>query len=194
MPFKTIFLTISIIVACLSSLIGIWSIVKGNFRPQRMTRLLYFLISLLFVGTLFAQGDRNGIFIASTQLLGGFIILLLSIKKGMGGYAKSDIVVFMLAILSLIVWKTTDNPTLGLSMSIVTDLIAFYPTLIKTWHRPETEEWRFYMSDVIASLFSILSILVYSYQNLAFPIYIFLLNLSGVILILSRTHHKKSNP
>ncbi len=183
---KDIFLALSIIFACISPMIGIYSIIKGNFRPQRMTRLLYFLISLLFVGTLFAQGDKNGIIIASAQLIGGFIILLLSIKKGIGGYARSDLVVFVLAIISLITWKTTNNPGLGLAMSIATDIIAFYPTLIKTWHRPETEEWKFYMSDVGASFFSILSITLYSPQNLAFPVYIFLLNLGGVILILTR--------
>ncbi|MDD3156124.1 MAG: hypothetical protein PHP14_01580 [Candidatus Pacebacteria bacterium] len=41
--------------------IGFVSILKGKFRPQRMTRFLLLLISLLFVGTLLAQGDTNAI-------------------------------------------------------------------------------------------------------------------------------------
>jgi hypothetical protein len=44
-----------------------------------------------------------------------------------------------MALFSLVVWYTTKNPVLGLSMSIVTDFIAFFPTLVKAWILPETE-------------------------------------------------------
>jgi hypothetical protein len=180
---KDIFLVISIIAALTTPIIGIYSIVRGSFRPQRMTRLLIFLISLLFVGTLLAQNDRNGIFIAIPQLIGGFVIFVLSLKKGIGGKGKMDIVVFIMAILSLIIWQTTNNPILGLIMSIVTDIIAFSPTLVKTWNLPHTEEWKFYMSDVVASTFSILSIKSYTYASLIFPIYILLINTTSVLMI-----------
>lgn len=167
-------------------MIGIYSIVRGDFRPQRMTRFLIFLLSLLMVGTLWAQGDRNGIFIAGAQLVGGFIILLLSIKKGIGGYGLFDGVVLVMTIVSLVVWQTTNNPVLGLIMSIVTDLIAFSPTIVKTWKLPWTEEWKFYMSDVVASFFSILSISAYTVGNLAFPAYILAINTLSVVMILGR--------
>ena len=180
---KDLFLMLSTIAALTSPVIGIYSIVKGGFRPQRMTRFLIFLVSLLFVGTLLAQGDRNGIFIAAPQLLGSFIIFILSLKKGMGGRDQMDIVVFIMAVFSLIIWKTTNNPVLGLTMSIITDLIAFFPTLVKTWKLPYTEEWKFYMSDVIASIFSILAIKNYTYGVLVFPIYILLINTTSVLMI-----------
>lgn len=180
---KDIFLVISTIAALTSPVIGIYSIVKGNFRPQRMTRFLIFLISLLFVGTLLAQKDRNGIFIAIPQLIGGFIIFILSLKKGIGGKGKMDIAVFVMAILSLIIWQTTNNPTLGLIMSIATDIIAFSPTFVKMWGLPHTEEWKFYMSDVVASTFGILSIKNYTYVSLIFPIYILLINSTCVLMI-----------
>lgn len=183
---RFIFLIISVIFGFISPAIGIYSIVKGEFRPQRMTRFLIFLLGLLFVGTLLAQGDKNSIFIAVTQLIGSTIILLLSIKKGIGGYGKFDILIFCMAMASLAVWKTTNNPTLGLIMSIFTDLMAMTPTLIKTWKLPHTEEWKFYMSDVMASLFSILSISLFSIENLAFPLYIFIINTVSVVMILGR--------
>ncbi len=186
MELKTVFLTISTITALFSPLIGIISILKGQFRPQRMTRLLIFLISLLFVGTLLAQHDTNGIYIAGSQLIGSLIIFLLSLKRGIGGTGKIDLVVFIMTMVSLFIWQTTQNPVLGLTMSVLTDLIAFTPTLVKTWHLPHTEEWKFYLSDVIASTFSIFSISSYSYGNLVFPIYIFLINMTSVVMILGR--------
>ncbi|HOR01808.1 MAG TPA: hypothetical protein PKZ92_00940 [Candidatus Woesebacteria bacterium] len=186
MDIKFIFLVISVIIGFITPIIGIRSVLKGGFKPQRMTRFLIFVISLLFVGTLLAQGDRNGVFIAIAQLIGSLIIFILSIKKGMGGTEKFDFFILFMVILSLIIWKTTNNPTLGLIMSIVTDLMSFLPSLIKTWKYPETEEWKFYMSDTLASFFSILSIKLYSLANLAFPIYIFLINTATVLIILGR--------
>lgn len=183
------FLIISIIAGSVAPIIGVTSVLKGSFRPQRMTRFLIFLVSLLFVGTLYAQGDRNSIYMASAQLLGSTALFFLSLKRGMGGNTKFDWVVFTMAIGSLIVWQTTKNPLLGLLMSLVTDFIGFVPTLIKTWKYPETEEWKFYMSDVVASFFSILSIGVFSLSNLAFPVYIFLINTVSVVMILGRKRY-----
>lgn len=181
-----LFLTLSIAVGFVSPIIGITSVLKGGFKPQRMTRFLIMLVSFLFVATLFANGDKNGIYLASAQLLGSIAMFYLSLKRGMGGNTRLDWVVFMMAIGSLILWQTTNMAFLGLVMSIVTDFIGFVPTLVKTWKYPETEEWKFYMSDVVASFFSILSIAVFSLQNLAFPIYIFLINMTSVVMILGR--------
>lgn len=183
---KTIFLVLSIIVGFTSPIIGISSVVWGNFRPQRMTRFLIFLLSLLFVGTLVAQGDKNGIYIAVAQLLGSVVILWLSIKKGIGGWGMVDKIVLLLAVASLVIWKTTTNAFLGLVMSMVTDFIGLVPTLIKTWKWPETEEWKFYMSDVVSSAFSLLSIAQYTLANTTFPAYILFINALGVVLILGR--------
>lgn len=187
-----LFLTLSTIAAFCSPLIGIYAILRGNFRPQRMTRFLIWIISVLFVGTLYAQGDRNGIYIAGAQLLGSTAIFFLSLKRGLGGTSRFDFFVFGLAILSLIIWQTTANPTLGLLMSIFTDLIAFTPTLVKTWKLPHTEDWRFYLSDVVASFFGLLAITNFDLKTLAFPTYILFINTTGVVMILLRHHHLKS--
>ncbi len=108
----------------------------------------------------------------------------------MGGKSSTDWIVFALAILSLVIWKTTSSPFLGLLASLFADLIGFVPTLIKSWKYPETEEWKFYMADVVSSAFIILSIVSRSWQNLAFPIYIFLINASCVVMIVLRKRAK----
>jgi len=189
---KNIFLIMSIIFGFSTFVIAIYSIAKGNFRPQRMTRFLLLLNSLLFVGTLFAQGDRNAIYLAIITFLGSLAIFILSIKKGIGGKTKLDITILFMAIFSLIVWYTTKNPILGLVMSIVTDIISIYPTIIKSWILPETEEWRCYLSETLASSCSILSLSVFTFGKLVYPLYIFLINVSIVSIIILRQKQLKS--
>lgn len=183
------FLVLSIIVGFVSPIIGVSSVLKGSFRPQRMTRFLIMLVSVLFVGTLFTNGDRNGIYLASAQLIGSIAMFYLSLKRGIGGNTKLDWIVFIMALGSLLVWQMTNNAFLGLVMSILTDFIGFVPTLVKTWKYPGTEEWKFYMSDVVASFFSILSISAFLLSNMVFPVYILLINITSVVMILGRKRY-----
>ena len=156
-------------------------LVRGcGLDPWLMRSQFFFFFSL------FASGHTNVIYLASAQLLGSIAMFYLSIRRGIGGNTKLDWTVFTMAIGSLIVWQTTNIAFLGLMMSIVTDFIGFVPTLVKTWKYPETEEWKFYMSDVVASFFSVLSIAAFSLHNLAFPTYIFLINMTSVVMILGR--------
>lgn len=187
MEIKQLFFILSIIVGFITQAIGIYSILKGTFKPQRMTRFLYFLMNLIFVGALISQKSWDALGLAGAQAVGNTIILLLSLKYGMGGTNKSDIITLIGAAISFAVWQVTDNPTLAIIMSIVTDYIAFFPSYLKLWVQPETEDWRFYGSDVVSSTFSLLSLRTYRLGDFAFPGYIFLLNLSTAVLIIVRS-------
>jgi hypothetical protein len=186
-----IFIYLSIIFGFISPIIGIYFILKGNFHPQRTTRLILAIITFLFVATLYAQGDRNGLFLAIPSFIGCLTMFFLSIPYGTGGFKPFDFVVFNLAMTTMVVWKTTNNPVLGLYMSILTDLIGFTPSLIKMWHQPQTEEWKFYLSDVFAGVFSVLSVTTFNLNALAFPTYILLINTTSVLMILLRRQRLK---
>jgi len=191
---KNVFLTLSVIIGLMAPLVGIYSMLKKKFRPQRMTRFLLVSLNFLFVGTLFAQGDRNAIYLASAILLSNLVVFVLSIKYGIGGTTKLDIFILFMTIFSLFIWQSTRNPVLGLVMSIITDFIAVIPTLVKTWVIPETEEWRFYIVDSISGFFNILSISVFTIGKLAFPLYVFFISSTlGLIIILRKKYLKIIN-
>lgn len=188
------FFSLTIIQGVISQSIGVYAILKGNYKPQRMTRFIYLLMNVLFIGTLYAQGSYGALALATMQGIGTVIIFALSLKYGMGGTNKLDIVTFIGFLVSLIVWKITSNPTLALYLSILTDCIGFIPTIEKTWRMPETEDWRFYFSDVLAGFFSMLAVTRMTIEDIAFPLYIFILNALSVIMIVGRgkiLHTKK---
>lgn len=193
MDVKQLFLIISTIIGLITPLIGIRAIFKGEYKPQRMTRLIFLIISLLFVSTLFAQGDTVAIVLAVIQLITSITIFTLSFKYGMGGYSKTDLLVFICAMITLVVWKTTENPTSALYTSILTDTIGFSPTIIKSFKNPFTEDPKFYLSDTIAGFLNILALKSYMLSELAFPLYIFLVNglVLGILLIRGRTRSIK---
>ena len=189
------FLIISTIFGLLAPIVGIRSILKGEFKPQRITRFIFLILTSIFVTSLFAQGNQAAIYLAILQWTGSVVIFILSIKYGIGGKDKSDFAVLFLALLAIAIWKITDNPLLGLYMSLLADFVGIAPTLVKSFYKPETEDPKFYFFDVLAAFFSLLAIQSLVFSQIVFPLYILFINLVCVILIfIGRKFKVKTSP
>ena len=158
-------------------------ILAGRARPARSARLMFVILLII---TLLQQNDLHGDWIlalTASEAIGSLAILLLSLKKGVGGITKIDLACYILLIIDVSVWLTTKNSLLALHLSVIADLIAFMPTLIKTWRQPYSETAQFFIYGAVAAPLNILANGNYSYGVLLFPIYLGVANLAEVILI-----------
>ena len=178
------FLIISSLLALISPLIYSYSILKGKAKPHRTTRLVLLAITSLTTVSLFAQKDSVAIWLAGISTFQSILIFILSIKYGMGGWAKLDILCLAIALAGIILWKFTNNPTLALYAAIFADFTGMIPALIKTYHFPKTEVWNFYLLDVFAALFNMFALKNWSLADFSYPLYIMLINFCMVLLII----------
>lgn len=146
--------------ALISPLIYAKAILQGDAKPHRTTRFILLLITTLTTASLFAQHNTVAIWLAEVSALQSILIFILSIKHGMGGWAKTDIFCLAIALFGIVLWQTTNDPTLVLYVAIAADFTGMIPALIKTYHHPQTEIWNFYFIDVFASLFSVFAVTV----------------------------------
>jgi hypothetical protein len=181
--FKNIFLFISVMTSLVTPVIGIHTILKGRFKPHRITRIIKIFVSTLIFISLLSIENNLSVLLAGAQLISSFAIFILSFKYGVGGKSKIDFVVLFLALISIILWKSTNNPVLALSLFISSHLIGMIPTIYKCFKKPRTESLTFYFSDIVSGGFSLLSIGLINYSNFAFPLYIFVLNILCYALI-----------
>lgn len=190
---ENIFLIMSVVFSIWGLVIGVKSILKGYFKPQRMTRLLFFLIFVLLFVSLSVQGDVNSVYVAFIAMISTCLIFILSIKRGVGGVSLFDILVLLGAVIALVIWIVSNSPLFGLLMTLVAWSFAYIPTIIKSWKEPGTEDWFFYLVYILASVFSILSIQEYTLANLVFPLYLVCANsiLVFVIIFRKRNFFKK---
>jgi hypothetical protein len=121
---------------------------------------------------------------------GSTIIFLLSLKFGMGGWAKTDILCLVVSLLGIVIWKATANPMYGLMASIGADLAGQVPMLIKTYRFPETEVWTFYSLGVVAGLLNLAAVQHWNIQEIIYPLYIVLIDGATVLLIIRPKGHK----
>jgi len=180
----SIFIIISSVLALISPIIYSVAILRGEAKPHRTTRLVLLLITSLATASLFAQGNRVAIYLAGVSTFQSIVVFTLSIKHGMGGWAKSDIICFLFALIGIIFWQITKNPVIALYFAISADFIGMIPAIIKTYHFPETEIWSFFALDVFAAIFNLLALKNWTMEEYSYPFYIMLINAIMVFLII----------
>lgn len=181
---KNVFIGISSILALISPIIYARAILRGEAKPHRTTRFVLLLITSLTTASLFAQHNTVAVWLAGVSTLQSILIFTLSIKHGMGGWAKSDLICFVIALAGIVLWQTTSNPTLALYAAIVADATGMIPALIKTYRFPNTEIWQFYLLDVFAAGFNMLAITTWTVQETSYPVYIMGINALMVFLVI----------
>ncbi|MFH0773671.1 MAG: hypothetical protein V1922_05165 [bacterium] len=189
---KTIFIIISSSLALISPLVYAKAILKGEARPHRTTRLILLIITSLATISLFVQHDTVAIWLAGVLTVQSILIFFLSIKYGMGGWSRTDVLCFVIALFGIMLWQTTKDPSLALYASILADFTGMIPALIKTFHFPETEVWTFYALDVCAAIFSLFAVRSFTIQQFSYPLYIILVNLLMVLFVLRRKGEKNT--
>ncbi len=183
---RTLLILASSLLAVISPVLYIRAILSGEAKPHRTTRFILLVISVLTTASLIAQGDRVAVWLAGIAAIQSIFIFAVSIKRGMGGWEKKDLLCMAIALLGIVLWQTTNNPALALYAAIAADFTGMIPALIKTYHFPETEIWTFYFLDVFAALFSVLAVESWTMEQTSYPIYILLINIVMVVLILRK--------
>lgn len=160
-------------------------ILKGRARPARSTRILFLFLMLV---TLFVQSREFtswALLLTIGELATQVLLFGLAFKYGVGGLARLDLVCYGAFCISLAVYVMTQNAVLSLTLLIMTDLIAFVPTIVKNWRDPTSDTWVFFVTGgMAAAAAALLARETNSYAEIVFPAYIFVANALAVAPIL----------
>jgi hypothetical protein len=179
---RTVLLIIGSLLPVISTVVYIVSILRGYSKPQRMTRLLMVVISLVSFVALWAVHDTSGIWLALVSLIQAVVLWQLSFKKGIGGSSRLDWACLVLCFMGVLLWLAWGESLLGLLASIVADMIACIPSLHKTIRMPRTESMAFYALDTVAGAL-ILAAGPFNWEAMLFPAYIVVINAAFVAFI-----------
>ncbi len=134
----------------------IYNIVKGETKPHRTTRVLLFGVSAVnMIGAVSAKAAAGTMILSALFLARGFILATLSIKKGIGGTSKADIICGIIAVGGVVAWKLSGNGVTALAFAVIADAVAYIPAVIKTWKYPKTESPLLYWLGGLAALLAV---------------------------------------
>lgn len=125
----------------------------------------WFVWSIVTGITLFGQiakGAGIGALPTAVSWIFTLFIFVFSLRNGFKNVIKTDNYFLGGALLGLIPWVITKDPTISVVIAVGIDLIAFTPTIRKTWVHPETETPILYGANVLRHILTLFSLQSYN--------------------------------
>lgn len=148
-------------IALVSVIPYIVSILRGNTKPERTSYLIWFIVDAVGILSYISVGATTTIWTGLVSTLMGLLVLLLSIKHGMGGFSKFDLTCLALALFGIFIWVSTNDALLALYFVTFVKIIGYLPTIKKSYFLPKTENtlsWTLVASASILNLFALTSL------------------------------------
>lgn len=188
-----------VIFASLLAIVGnvpyIKDIWKGKIHPHPFTWFVWSIVScIIFFGAL-AKGAGIGALPILASEIFTIIIFLFAIgqgvRKGFKHVEKIDILFLVIALLSLIPWYLTSDPTISVIIAVFIDLVAFGPTLRKTYLHPSSENYILYFMNFCRHILILFTLDAYNIATTLHSIAMIITNFCMTYIIKIRKAFKK---
>lgn len=165
---------------------------RGQTRPNRVTWFLWSAIPMIAVAAALTKGVGWAVLPVFMSGFTPFLVFLASFvnKKAYWQLEKRDYLYGSFSVLALVLWAITKEPNVAIVLAIVSDSLAFMPTLIKSWKNPESESAITYACGIFSALTSFAAMKMWGLSELAFPLYLIITNLLLVLFIQRRKFFK----
>jgi hypothetical protein len=157
---------IAAVLAFIGNISYLKDVIKKNVHPHPYTWFIWSIVSMTtFFGGL-AKGA--GIGALPTGIAEGFtiIIFLFSLqylfRREVGHIRTMDHYFLAICVIGLIPWALTKDPTWSVVIVVLIDIVAFVPTLRKTWAHPKTERPLLFEMNVARHALTLFSLGAYN--------------------------------
>ncbi len=166
-------------------------VVKGRIEPHAYTWFVWSIVSgVVFFGQL-AKGAGIGALPTAASEIFTIMIFLLSLKYGFKNPTKTDKIFLAIALAGIVPWIYTNDPTMSVIVVVAIDVVAFIPTLRKTWLEPKTESPLLYGTNVLRHILALLSLQAYNIATTLHSIAMITTNSLMTLFILTRRTREK---
>lgn len=170
---------------------------QNKIQPNLTSWSLWTLISLALLLTYNSSGAKANVYPAILGFANPLLITILILRQH-GEWTKpnkTEIICFVLCILSLCIWlgvhKNKEMSQYALYLAIVADACASIPTIKFVWTQPNNDRpfaWTMFAFSYVLAIFAITE---HTFANYILPLYMFFCALSITFpLALYRWRHK----
>lgn len=180
------------IIAALLALVGnlpyLRDILTKRVQPHAYTWFVWTLVTgITFTGQV-AKGAGWGALPTAVSEIFTVIIFILSLKYGFKKASRSDTFFLIVALLGIIPWVLTKDPTMSVIIVVSIDLVAFIPTLRKAWDYPKTDTKLLYSMNVLRHSLALFSLQAYNIATMLHSIVMIVTNSLMTLFLLRKTN------
>jgi hypothetical protein len=186
---KTAIAIIASVLAIAGNVSYVKSTLRGKTKPHPYSWFVWTIVSLTtFFGGL-QKGAGVGAIPTGVAELFTVVVFAISLWRLIKGRdveqinKKVDTCFLVVALLGIVPWFITKDPTISVITVVTVDLLAFIPTLRKTWSHPETENPLLYATNVARHVLTLVALEAYNVATMLHSISMICSNTVMVILI-----------
>lgn len=183
---------IAAILSLYAAFVYVREMFRGRVQPNKVSWLLWAVAPLIGAVAAFSEGAGWAAIPTFMSAASTLIIFICSfLAKGAYWEVKRfDLVCGGISLFALLIWYVSKSANLAITFSIISDVFATIPTALKAWRYPETETSGPFFAGVFNASTSYFAVTRFTFASLAFPTYLFLVNL-GLGLLIARRHFFK---
>lgn len=137
-------------------------ILKGKTHPHIYSWSLWLLLTALIVALQIKGGAGPATFVTIAAGLMCLGVIVLGLKYGKKDITTLDTYVLFLALIAIGFWVFAKQPLVALFLGVVADILAFIPTIRKSWNKPQTETLSLYITNGIRFTIALLAVREYT--------------------------------
>lgn len=182
---KTLLILIAAGLALVGNIPYLIDVIQKRVKPHPYSWFVWSIVSMVtLIGGIQKGAGLAALAIAASEVFTILIFLFAlrnGIKDSFKNVAKKDTIFLVIALLGLIPWFITKDPTISVVVVVCIDLVAFIPTLIKTYKDPESETYLLYSMNIVRHLLILLTV---SQFNLATTFHSFAMIVTNTMMTL----------
>lgn len=186
------------ILAALLVLVGhapyLRDLLRKKIAPHAYTWFVWSIVSGITLAGQLVSGAGWGALPTAVAEAFTILILLFSLRFGFKHVTRTDTVFLIIALLGLIPWALTKDPTLSVIIAVSIDLVAFIPTLRKAYQQPKTETPILYGTNVIRHVLSLLSLSSYNVATVLHSVAMLAANGAMTLILLTARFRESKKP
>lgn len=172
------FIIVAAIVILVADALYAVDTLMGRNKPNRLTWALWSLAPLIAFASQRSENVGPETLLTLAAGIAPMLVLAASFynKKSYWKITRFDIYCGAVSLLALAVLVIFNDGLLALGISIVADLFAGLPTVIKAWKDPASESVLPFALGAVSALITLLTIHTWSFSVAAFAVYILYMN------------------
>jgi len=168
MEIKILFTILAAVCGTIGFVPYLWTSLFGRTRPHVFTWLIWAITNGVAVAGLWYGGGGVGAIAPTIAAVFAALIFLVSLRFGRRDIKKSDVVVLIIALSSILIWLLLDKPLLAVLIVSGVDIIGYVPTFRKSFNEPWTEALPSWALFAGASIFAILALEEYNLLTVSY--------------------------
>jgi hypothetical protein len=161
-------------------------VVTRRIEPHPYTWLVWSIVSGITLLGQLVKGAGIGVLPTAVAEVFTIVIFLCALRNGFRNIVKTDTYFLLAALLGLIPWALTDDPTISVIIVVSIDVVAFIPTLRKAWRKPATETPLLYGMNVLRHILTLFSLQAYNIATTLHSIAMIITNTLMTFLIVRK--------